>query len=121
MIYAEYNGSGKLLRTQIFTNDPGHPWKVYAPLEIELTPEEKKEVRAEKVNSIVVEVAGKLFDGDEDAQNRINRAITALTVAGVLSTPWKLADNSWTEVTVEQLAEVLVKAGMEQTRLWSLA
>lgn len=70
--------------------------------ERELTPEEQeaqelaiaKRERAAKVAAITVEVDGMIFDGDEQAQSRMARAITAAETAGLESTVWVLADNT---------------------------
>lgn len=80
-----------------------------------------KAERAEAVNNIVVEVDGMLFNGDEEAQNRIDRTITAATAAGFGpddTTTWVLYDNTVATVSVKQLAQVLLLAGQKQTELW---
>lgn len=120
MIYAEVDKNGKVLRTQTFQSHPGLPWVPYQEVQHNPSLEELKELRSIRVSGIIVEVSGKLFDGDEDSQNRMNRAITALTVAKVPSTMWKLADNTWASVTLEELATALLLSGLKQTELWSL-
>lgn len=80
-----------------------------------------KAARAAAVDAIVVTVkTGKTFDGNEDAQNRMNRAITGLQAAGVPTIRWTLADNSEADVTLAELTEALILAGQEQSRLWPL-
>ena len=86
--------------------------------ERELTPEEQeaqnlaiaKRERAAKVAAITVEVDGMVFDGDEQAQSRMARAITAAETAGLESTVWVLADNTVATVTKVQLQQALAKA-----------
>ena len=75
-----------------------------------------KQEREKAVASIVVEVDGILFDGDEVAQTRMTRA--ALVMKEGETTTWVQANNIPTEVTKEQLIEAVRLAGAEQTRLW---
>ena len=98
---------------------------VYA--ERELTPEEQeaqdlaiaKRERAIKVAAIKVEVDGMTFDGDESAQSRMARAITAAETAGLESTVWVLADNTVATVTKAQLQQALSKAMLAMAELWT--
>ena len=95
------------------------------------TPEEQataelakaKEVRADAVSKIVVEVDGMLFNGDEVAQNRMGRTVSAATALGVdLDTTtqiWVLADDTVAQPTIKQLARALQLAGAGQTKLWT--
>ena len=95
--------------------------------ERELTPEEQeaqnlavaKRERAAKVAAIKVEVDGMTFDGDESAQSRMARAITAAETAGLDSTVWVLADNSVATVTKTQLQQALAKAMVAMGELWT--
>lgn len=85
---------------------------------------EAKAERAEAVSKIIVEVDGMKFDGDETAQTRMSRTISAAMALGVdLNTEkrtWVLADNTVAEPTIAQLAKALELAGNEQTRLWTV-
>lgn len=79
-----------------------------------------KESRQLAVASIKVAVAdGREFDGDEQSQQRMTRAIIGLQEepAGT-KIIWVLANNEITEVTKEVLQEALKLAGLEQTKLW---
>lgn len=95
--------------------------------ERELTPEEQeaqnlaiaKRERAAKVAAITVEVDGMTFDGDEQAQSRMARAITAAEIAGLESTVWVLADNTVATVTKVQLQQALAKAMIAMSELWT--
>lgn len=95
--------------------------------ERELTPEEQeaqelaiaKRERAAKVAAITVEVDGMVFDGDEQAQSRMARAITAAETAGLESTVWVLADNTVATVTKVQLQQALSKAMLAMAELWT--
>ena len=95
--------------------------------ERELTPEEKeaqdlaiaKRERAAKVAALKVEVDGMTFDGDEAAQSRMARAITAAETAGLESTVWVLADNTVQTVTKVQLQQALSKAMLAMSKLWT--
>lgn len=82
---------------------------------------EAKMARAQAIFGIVVTTStGKRFDGDEDSQNRMTRAVLGLQLAKAPSIRWTLADNTEADVTLAELSEALVLAGMEQARLWSL-
>lgn len=95
--------------------------------ERELTPEEQeaqnlaiaKRERAAKVAAITVEVDGMVFDGDEQAQSRMARVITAAETAGLESTVWVLADNTVATVTKVQLQQALAKAMIAMSELWT--
>jgi len=75
-----------------------------------------KESRQALVDSIVVEVEGKLFDGDEVSQTRMARAISVMKEDE--TTKWVLADNSVYFPTKEELIEALRLAGSRQTEVW---
>jgi len=66
----------------------------------------------------VTTTGGKVFDGDEKAQDRMVRAITIAGVTGKTSTNWKLADNSIVLVTVNELKEALALAGQAMSDIW---
>ena len=76
-----------------------------------------KAQRAETVSRIVVEIDGLKFDGDEDSQDRMARAIVALDAGETIQ--WVLADNSVVQVTREQLRQALRLAGQQQTEVWA--
>lgn len=82
--------------------------------------EEAKRVRKEAVAAIKVEVDGMTFDGDEVAQSRMARAITAADVAGMDSTVWVLADNTVANVTKAQLQQALTKSMLAMAELWTV-
>lgn len=82
--------------------------------------EEAKRVRAEAVASIKVAVDGMVFDGDEAAQSRMARALTAAEVAQQDSTVWVLADNTVATVTKDQLAKALAFSMQEMAKVWTL-
>lgn len=82
-----------------------------------------KAERAEAVAAITVEVDGMTFDGDEKAQERMARTVTAATATGASmddTTVWVLHDNTVAQVTVRQLATALRMAGEAQTALWTV-
>ena len=84
------------------------------PAELEMM---RKSRRDAAVSAVVVTVSsGRKYQGNEDSQNRMARALQALDQGE--KTRWRLADNSEVEVTREELREALRLAGAEQTRLW---
>ena len=81
-----------------------------------------KIIRDAAVKKITVEVDGMIFDGDEKAQERMARTITAATATGASvdeTTTWVLHDNTIAHPTIKQLALALRKSGEEQTALWT--
>lgn len=77
-----------------------------------------KAERLEKVGAITVEVDGLVFDGDEDSQSRMARAVTAAN-ALTDTTQWTLHDNSVVLVTAQQLKTACRLAGEAQTLIWN--
>lgn len=79
--------------------------------------QEAKALRQAEVDVIVVTTtSGKMFDGDEQSQDRMSRAINALNPEE--TTSWVLSDNTPTMVTREELQEALRLAGAAQTTIW---
>jgi hypothetical protein len=80
-----------------------------------------KKERALAVADIKVTTSlGRTFDGDEDSQERMARAIMISQLTGITSTTWTLADNSVTTVTLAELSEALALAGQQQSVLWPI-
>lgn len=89
----------------------------------ELALEQAKAERAAAVAAITVEVDGMVFDGDEVAQERMARTVTAATATGASMddvTTWVLHDNTVAQVSIRQLATALRLAGEAQTELWTV-
>lgn len=89
-----------------------------------LSPEQRlataKAQRRIAVEAIKVTTAsGKEFDGDENSQTRMARAILALQATGAPSVKWVLANNVPTMVTAAELVEALALAGAAQAAVWS--
>jgi hypothetical protein len=81
--------------------------------------ESAKEARAAAVEAIkVTTTAGNTFDGDEQSQTRMARAIIALSTGLAPSVTWVLADNSVIQATAAELTEALVLAGQAQAAVW---
>jgi len=86
---------------------------VYPPIE------NKKAERTEAVHTSTVTISnGKIFDADEAAQTRMHRALKVAEITGESTTKWKLADNTFSDVTVEELEEAFVLAAKNQADLW---
>jgi len=64
----------------------------------------------------VTTTSGNVFDGDEVAQSRMSRAVTASDTGDI--TQWILADNTQATVTREELKEALLLAGRAMTVIW---
>ena len=82
--------------------------------------EEWKAFRAASVEAIkVTTAAGNTFDGDEQSQGRMARAILALNAAAQDTTVrWVLADNSVIDAGSIELTEALALAGAAQAAIW---
>lgn len=79
----------------------------------------RKSKRDSAVRSLIVEVDGMKFDGDETAQGRMARALKVAELNNLDKTAWVLADNTVVEVTKKQLEEALSKAMLAQGELWT--
>lgn len=78
-----------------------------------------KIARALAVEAIkVTTAAGHTFDGDEESQGRMSRAIIALSTGLAPSVNWVLADNTVIAATAAELTEALVLAGQAQAAIW---
>lgn len=76
-----------------------------------------KSQRSDNVKSIKVTTgAGNCFDGDEESQTRMARAIVGLGEGELLG--WVLADNTQVQVGSVELKEALKLAGAAQSELW---
>jgi len=85
------------------------------------TREHLKAARAEAVARITVTTSiGNTFDGDEDSQSRMSRAILISQATGQTETTWTLGDNSIVTVTSAELMEALALAGQQQSELWAI-
>lgn len=82
---------------------------------------EKKRQRQAIVDAITVTTStGKIFDGNEDAQSRMSRAIQAAQIASIPSTTWVLANNVPTVVTLTELQEALVLSMQAMGAVWAM-
>ncbi|WP_162166294.1 DUF4376 domain-containing protein [Campylobacter fetus] len=60
-----------------------------------------------------------IFQGDETSQSRIARALSVASSANLTSTLWTAKNNKVYELKIEQLAQILLKAGQAQTQIWN--
>lgn len=97
---------------------PEAPAKPQEVIDAEALAKAKAE-RAAAVAAITVEVDGMVFDGDEDAQTRMARAVT-MAESMDEQTEWVLHDNTVAIVTAAQLKQACRLAGKAQTRLWTV-
>lgn len=91
--------------------------KINADKQAEITLREAKATRQADVDALTVEVQGKLFDGNEEAQTRMSRAVVAMSDTD--ETLWVLADNTTALVTRAELQAVLRLAVEAQTAIWA--
>ena len=67
-----------------------------------------KQAKMEALGRITVTTAaGNTFDGRDKDQLRMLAALQSAQFLGLFNTPWKLADNSVIQVSVEELREAL--------------
>jgi hypothetical protein len=69
--------------------------------------QEKARLKQLALDTITVEVNGKIFDGRDKDQVRMHSAIQASDILGMISTEWKLNDNTIVEVTVDEIKQAL--------------
>lgn len=69
--------------------------------------QEKSRLKQLALDTITVEVNGKVFDGRDKDQVRMMAAIQASDILGVTSTEWKLNDDTIVEVTVDEIKQAL--------------
>lgn len=84
---------------------------------IERIKSDLKSAKKLALDNIVVDVDGKLFDGNETARLNIMSAIQASELFGLAETGWKLADNSSTLVTLDELKTALALSIQEVGRI----
>lgn len=73
--------------------------------------------RQKLLDTLIVEVDGMVFDGDEASQSRMGRASFSMQDGETI--PWVLANNEKATVTKEQLALALRLAGAKQAEFWT--
>lgn len=123
-LYADGKPAGEdyLRRTLEFYNYPVGP-ELLTSEEVSATElTVAKEERAAAVDAIIVTVDGMDFNGDEVSQSRMTRAVLLAVAFGkdmdTTTTKWVLADDTVAYPTIRQLAQALMLAGEEQTRVW---
>lgn len=88
--------------------------------EAELEAQAKTELKAAKelaLNSITVEVNGKVFDGNETARGNMTSAILSAEIIGKTKDTWKLADNTSAVITIDELKQALALSIQEVGRI----
>ena len=78
---------------------------------------ELKSAKKIALDNIVVDVDGKLFDGNETARLNIMSAIQASELFGLTETGWKLADNTAVLVNLDELKMALALSMQEVGRI----
>lgn len=78
---------------------------------------ELKTAKANKLNTIVVEVDGIALDGNEVARANMMSAIMSAEIIGQTESPWKLADNTVEIVTISELKQALALSIQEVGRI----
>lgn len=79
-----------------------------------------KAEREKLVKALTVEVDGMVFDGDEVAQQRMERQYRHMVKRDVATMLWVLADNTSIQVTAEQLDEASYLSGLAQSAVWGM-
>lgn len=82
----------------------------------EKTAADDKIQRFKKIAAITAEVDNMVFDANEISQSRISIRISSMP-ANTDKARWKLADNTWTDVTKAQFLSVLSLAATESTKI----
>lgn len=84
---------------------------------IEKIQRELKYAKNSALNSIVVTVNDKTFDGNETARTNMISAILSADLIGKTEETWKLADNTTALVTLTELKQALALAIQEVGRI----
>lgn len=80
---------------------------------------EKKRLRTATVGAITVTTtSGKVFDGNETAQDRMARAVIAAGITGQSECTWVLANNVPTTVTLAELKEAMALSLQAMGAVW---
>lgn len=79
-----------------------------------------KRLRTVQVDTIVVTVNGKKFNGDEYSQSRMVRIITANEHKPIQNIRWVLSDDTVADVTVDELKEALYLSVVEMEKVWAV-
>ena len=79
-------------------------------------PKESYLEKKEKLNNIKVTTSARklVFQGNDEAQNRLANKIVLMNTLKQKVTRWKLSDNQWLDVGIDELIEALTLAA-EQT------
>lgn len=126
-----YQKNSRFWRSHVtpYLDDGGkiESWRTSDEIEAEALSQEhaqKKHDRAAEVSEILIQISnGKIFHGNEESQDRIARAVTALQeLSGNTLISWKLAEkhdgSKWSQVSRQELSEALILAGQKQTEIW---
>ena len=95
-------------------------WRTAEEIELANTERIKSGLKSAKLialDNIVVDVDGKLFDGNETARLNIMSAIQASELFGLNETGWKLADNTAVLVNLAELKMALALSIQEVGRI----
>ncbi len=79
--------------------------------------QELKSAKTQALNTIVVTVNDKTFDGNEAARTNMTSAILSADLIGKTEETWKLADNTTVLVTLVELRQALALAIQEVGRI----
>lgn len=79
----------------------------------------KKRQRKATVDAITVTTgSGKIFDGNEEAQSRMTRAVVVAGITGQTECTWVLANNVPTVVTLDELREAMALSLQAMGAVW---
>ena len=112
---------GRTMYTQVLAGAFGtiSPYVAPQPTSADILAEKKRQRQA-IVDAITVTTStNKVFDGNEDAQSRMSRAIQASQIANIQTTTWVLANNVPTSVTLAELQEALVLSMQVMGTVWA--
>ena len=81
---------------------------------------EKRRQRSATVNALTVTTAsGKVFNADEESQNRMVRVLKVADLTGQTSCAWVLADDTVATITKAELEEALSLAVQAMGAIWA--
>ena len=119
---AKVDGNREYALIKQWLSEGNIPESEFTDEEIELAKIEKiqrelKYAKNSALNSIVVTVNDKTFDGNETARTNMISAILSADLIGKTEETWKLADNTTDLVTLTELKQALALAIQEVGRI----
>lgn len=80
----------------------------------------RKAARNYAVDNMLIEHNGHIWQADEISQGRLIRQREMMIKLNMDTAEWKHIHNVFVPITLDDIEQILLKAGEEQTRIWKL-